>query len=480
MLDPAQSFCGLLCALALACGEDTAATLSFSPCGESECAELEVPLNYSDPMGERLTLAVKRRPATGGQRIGSLLINPGGPGGSAVDFLDVFVSDASPALLARFDIVALDPRGVGKSAPLDCHSSIQQLAALDPSPDSEQEWTSTDAISKAFADECAQKHSEVLPHLGTRNVARDMDQLRVALGEEKLTYVGYSYGTILGATYVDMFPHNVRAAVLDGAVDLSLSALDRALAQAVAFETSLHAYFDWCDAGNDCAWASGSAPADAFTRLSDELDTTSLPTDYDRPLGPGEFLFGILMSLYSGEKNFSSISSALSDAAAGDGSHLLWSADQLIGRNLFDGTYSNSQEVMNAVNCLDSPVPDSAGLRADQARFEESSATFGLPLLTGLFVCAHWPAQPASPLTVPKAAGAPPILVIGTTGDPATPFAWAEALASQLESGVLLAQEGGRHVAYLRSTPCIDETVDAYLLDGKVPEAGKRCGSEPQ
>jgi pimeloyl-ACP methyl ester carboxylesterase len=448
--------------------------LSFRRCGSFECAELKVPLDYADPTGEQITLAVQRRAATGGQRIGSLLINPGGPGGSAIEFLPGYVQGSSSAITSRFDIVAFDPRGVGQSTPLDCHSTIQKLAAVDPSPDSEDEWLDADATAKTFADECAQKHATLLPHLGTPNVARDMDQLRIALGDDKLTYVGFSYGTSIGAHYAELFPQNVRALVLDGALDMSLGPLDISLEQAVGFDEALSTYFAWCGSGSNCGWASGSTPAEAFKRLSDQIDASPLMTN-DRPLGPGEFLFGVIAPLYSGEDGYRALSAALTSAARGDGSQLLSFTDSYLDRKP-DGSYGNIQEANAAVNCVDLPGPDYAGVRAEQPRFEMTSQTFGLAILTGMLVCAHWPVQTEPRMTVPRGTGAAPILVIGTTGDPATPYAWAEALASQLESGVLLTYEGEGHTAYLRGTPCIDDTVDAYLIEGTVPDAGKRCG----
>jgi pimeloyl-ACP methyl ester carboxylesterase len=451
--------------------------LQFRRCESYECAQLKVPLDYADPSGEQISLSVQRRAASGGQRIGSLLINPGGPGGSAIEFLPGFAQGVSSAISQRFDIVAFDPRGVGESTPLDCHSTIQKLAATDPSPDSEDEWTRADAAAKTFADECGQKHSKLLPHLGTPNVARDMDQLRAALGDEKLTYVGFSYGTAIGATYAELFPQRVRALVLDGALDMSLGALDISLEQALGFDKALQSYFAWCGrAGGNCDWTNGSAPAEAFKALSAKVDAQPLmASGGDRPLGPGEFLFGVIAPLYSGEDGYRALSTALGNAARGDGGSLLSFTDNYLNRQP-DGSYGNIQEANAAVNCVDSPGPDYMALRAEEARFAMTSQTFGLATLTGLLVCAHWPVQTPPRMSVPRAAGAAPILIVGTTGDPATPYAWAEALASELESGVLLTYEGEGHTAYLRSVPCIDDAVDAYLIDGKVPDAGKRCG----
>lgn len=445
-------------------------------CGDFECAELKVPLDYADPAGEQISVAVERSVTTSPQRIGSLLINPGGPGASAIDFLHDFVQIASPTIKSHFDIVAFDPRGVGQSTPLDCHSTVEKLAAEDPTPDDDAEWTQSDAVAKTFADECAQKFPKLLPHLGTPDVARDMDQVRTALGEDKLTYLGYSYGTSLGAHYAQLFPQNVRALVLDGALDMSLSSVEISLQQAIGFDKSLQTFFGWCSKNaSSCAWANGGSPAQAFKALSDKVDKGPLRGSNNREVGPGLFLIGVLAPLYSGEDGYRALSSALTAAASGDGSGLLRFADSYLERKQ-DGSYSNVQEANYSVNCLDEPSPDFAGIRAQAPQFQMASETFGLATLTGLLVCAHWPVQTQQhPPASMWGAGAPPILVVGTTGDPATPYAWAEALAKELASGVLITYEGEGHTAYLRSVPCIDDAVEAYLIDGKAPAEGTRC-----
>jgi pimeloyl-ACP methyl ester carboxylesterase len=436
---------------------------------------LKVPLDYAAPSGETIDLAVSRRGARG-QRIGALLINPGGPGGSALDFLASFVNGANAQkLLDRFDIVAFDPRGVGKSTPLDCHSTLQKLIAVDPSPDDEAEWTESDQAAANFAAECGSKYPKLLPHLATPNVARDMDQVRAALGEETISYLGFSYGTAIGAWYAELFPDRVRAMVLDGAVNLQLSNLDLSLEQAIGFEQALASYFAWCgQASGNCSWTGSRTPQDEFARLSAAVDATPLRVQTgDRPVGPGEFLIGVIAPLYGGTSGFRSISSALRAAEGGDGSALLAITDSYLNRRQ-DMSYGNITEANAAVNCLDSPAPSYAMLRAQQMRFSTESPIFGLPLLTGMFLCSHWSVSAVAP-PPPTGKGASPLIVIGTVGDPATPYAWAEALASELESAVLLTFEGEGHTAYGRSGVCIDDAVNAYFLTGKVPAEGTRC-----
>lgn len=446
------------------------ASLSWTRCGRAyECAVLTVPLNYEDPAAGSVELALKRTRATG-LRVGSLLINPGGPGASAVEFLADFVDFAPPVLRQRFDIVAFDPRGVGQSAPLDCHSTIQQVYAVDGSPDSAHEWDALRDSAQTFADECQRKHAKLLPHLGTPNVARDMDRVRAALGEDKLNYLGYSYGTSIGAWYAELFPGRIRTLVLDGAVDLSLGLRDLALQQAKGFELALGNYFAWCERrGSRCAWSGSDAPEAAFAALRARIEGDPLPApDADRDLGPGEFIVGVLYPLYGGEDGWRALSEALELATEGDGSMLVEMVDGYLGRSTLDGSYPNQEETNTAVTCADYPAISADEMMREAPTFESEAPIFGVPSLTETLTCAAWPVHGAARST-PTGKGAPPVLVIGTTGDPATPYGWAEAMAKQLESGVLLTNVGEGHTAFAHGNACIDDTVLAYLIDGQVP-----------
>jgi len=299
--------------------------------------------------------------------------------------------------------------------------------------------------------------------------------VRAALGDEKLNYLGFSYGTALGAWYAELFPQRVRAMVLDGALDLSLSAVELAYAQGKGFDAALASYFAWCGAAaRNCTWTAGSAPAEAFARLEAAVDRLPLTAPgADRPAGPGELALGVIAPLYGGTAGWATLSRALSMAVAGNGSGLVSLSDSYLSRRA-DGSYPNMIEVNQAVNCLDHPVPDTATVRAEAMRFRAAAPRFGMPALTGLLICAHWPVSVPEPAP-PSGRGAPPIIVVGTTGDPATPYAWAEALASQLESGLLLTYEGEGHTAYGRLSTCIDNAVNGYFLTGKVPVDGTRC-----
>lgn len=455
----------------------SAGGIDWRNCGGSfQCATLEVPVDYTKPEGAKLSLALVRLPARDqSKRIGSLLANPGGPGASAIDFVRAWSGILSRDIRDRFDIVTFDPRGVAASSPIVCHDSLQSLVALDPSPDTSAEWEAARRVSKAFADECKARHASTLPYVGTKNVARDMESLRVALGEEKLTYVGYSYGTVIGAVYADMYPQRVRAFVLDGAVDLSLGFEETIATQAVGFERALAAYVADCDARKCAASADGNT-AKAIDDLLAKVENQPLAApSADRVAGPGETLLGIIEPLYS-RFSWNSLTRALSDARKGDGSALVNLADQYLQREP-DGSYPNLIEANSAVNYVDEDCPKDPEAYVSMAeRLAKRAPHFGASAASSGLACAYWPAKP-DPLTVPKAAGAPPIIVIGTTNDPATPYEWSVAMSEQLETGVLLTHRGEGHTIYAQGDSCIDKAVNAYLLDLTAPAAGTSCGN---
>lgn len=464
---------------AAAPGPSTAASLQWARCGgRAECATFAVPLDWSDPARGTIELSVIRYPARKpAERIGVLVANPGGPGGSAVDFMKAWQSLLAPGIRDRFDLVAFDPRGVGESTPILCHDRLQELVAVDPDPDTDAEWREAERVARAFADDCAAAAGRLLPYVGTKNVARDMDALRAALGEEQLTYVGYSYGTTLGAVYADMFPGRVRAFVLDGGTDQSLDYETLAVTQMVGFERALRAYLDDC-AATRCALARQGDPRAAIDRVIAAAEQQPIPAPgADRPAGPGEVQLGIIAALYS-KFTWNQLTQALVRALEGDGTGLVQLTDFYLQRNP-DGSYPNLIEANYAVNSIDSACPkDPLAYRAMADRFAKVAPTFGRSAATSGLVCAYW-AAPPDPLTAPRAAGAPPILVIATTNDPATPYEWGKALSEQLASGVLLTYRGEGHTIYAQGSACVDEVVNAYLLNLAVPAAGAACGDGP-
>jgi pimeloyl-ACP methyl ester carboxylesterase len=429
---------------------------------------MAAPLDYADPQGPSINIALMRRRSPSGKK-GAVLLNPGGPGASAIEFLLDFADQAPAELKSNFDLVAFDPRGVGKSTAVDCHSTLQALYALDPAPTSDEGWRTLIAANKAFGDECKRKAGTLLEHVGTLDAVRDMDRVRAALGEEKLTYLGFSYGTRLGAHYADLFPERVRALVLDGAAPVGLSAIDIGLQQAQGFELALSHYFSWCSADmSRCKWAGKDAPATALARLREAVRSRPVSApNADRPLGPGELAVAISLPMYLGEVGWGYLSDGLDALVAGDGSMLMMLADTYLERN-DDGSYGTMTEAFNAIMCSDQTVSDAAGLRAESARFARAAPTFGLYALTGLLACSEWPVA-GHDLSIPRGVGAPPILVVGTTGDPATPYAWAQTMARTLASGALLTNTGEGHTAYAGGNLCVDAAVNRYLIDLVVP-----------
>ncbi len=453
--------------------------VEWAPCeGEFECATLEVPLDYDDPDGRTIDLAVLKAPAAAPeQRVGSLVVNPGGPGSPGTDYAAQSALVFGDPLLDSFDIVGFDPRGTGESAPVDClgDRALDQYVASDPEPDTAAERRQFVRLSQAMLRGCAARSGPLAAHVSTIEAARDMDVLRAVIGESALSYLGASYGTELGATYAELFPERVGRFVLDGAVDLSLDFRDLALGQADGFETALRAYVENCvETVESCVL--GDSVEEGLTRISDFLDRVDaepLPTATDRQLRVGNAFYGIVLPLYVRDYWFL-LSSALGDAFDGDGSALLQLSDLYNSRDA-NGYTDNSREAFVAISCLDDPsgVPPSR-VPAAMPAFERASPTFGSVFAWGLTGCRGSELTPAEPLEI-DGSGAAPIVVIGTTRDPATPYAWAESLADQLDSGVLVSRDGDGHTGYNKGNDCVDDAVHAYLLDGTVPDDGLSC-----
>ncbi|MFC0644320.1 alpha/beta hydrolase [Cellulomonas phragmiteti] len=453
--------------------------LEWTTCASEQCADATVPLDWDDPEGESITVALRRVPASGGAPVGSLLVNPGGPGRSAIDSLNYFRQIVSREVLASYDLVAFDPRGVQHSSPVTCVDppELDELAAWVP------DWSTDEGIAAAaarngeFGRACLERTGPLLGHVDTASVARDMDVLRAVLGDEALTYLGFSYGTELGATYAALFPERVGRLVLDGALDPTLDSGQVAAGQAAGFESALRAYVTDCQAGPACP-LTGSADAGLtqIARMFERVRANPLPTGTERELTSSLAFSGVAAALYA-QSSWPLLTQALSKAIdAADGSVLLQLADSYYGRSP-DGTYaSNQNEAFSAVLCLDDrPSADPAQMRADAAEIVAVAPTVGQFFAYGGASCAQWPVPQVGSLASYEAPGAAPILVIGTTNDPATPYAWAQSLADLLSSAVLLTFEGEGHTAYGRSNQCVKDAVDAYLLTGEAPADGTTC-----
>ena len=455
--------------------------LSWQPCDKGfECARLYVPFDYSRPAGPRFSLPVVKLPAADpASRVGALVINPGGPGGSGVEYaLGARSGEFTQEVLNRFDIVGFDPRGVGGSLPaVRCMTGPQldTYFAVNGDPANAAQLATVISESKLYAAECARNAAALLPYMGTVNAAKDMDVLRAALGENALTYLGKSYGTYLGASYAQQFPSKVRALVLDGAVDPKASGLQLDVTQAAGFESAFGQFAAWCAGQQGCPL--GNSASGAVAKVAGLLSAatahplTNLLGD-GQPANGAMLQTGIAAALYA-RPEWPLLKSALSGAFGGDGTILVELADSLLERNP-NGTYSNLADAELSVDCVDRAWPRTVpAFAAAAAAAAKAAPLFGASNVWGSLPCAYWPVQPDA-LNI-RAAGAPPILVVGDLHDPATPYQWAVNLSRDLASGVLLGWNGEGHTSYFQGSSCVDSTVDSYLISLHVPRSGTVC-----
>ena len=452
--------------------------LAWSSCTTGfDCTSVVAPLDWADPAAGEIELSVIRQRATSGEAVGSLLTNPGGPGASGVqlirDSIDFAVGEA---LQDRFDVIGFDPRGVGASTAVRCYDPPEMDAYLFDIPADPRDtdgWAAERGEwNAAFAEACEANSDGILPFITTENSARDMDLLRAVLGDTELNYLGYSYGTFLGATYAKLFPDRVGRLVLDGAVDPSISNAAVSATQAVGFESALRAYMADCLAGSECPFRGSvdEAMADLGTLLA-SVDRSPLPASDGRLLGADSLLTAIVAALYS-ESSWSFLTAALEDALQGGADTAFQLADFYYSRQ--DGVYlDNSTEAFRAYNCMDFPL-ESADADAQEARIAAEAPTVA-PYWTGPDACAVWLHPPTGTRAAITAEGAAPIVVVGTTNDPATPYEWSVALADQLASGALVTRVGEGHTGYNKGNACVDAAVEAYFLNGTVPLDGLRC-----
>jgi pimeloyl-ACP methyl ester carboxylesterase len=450
--------------------------------GGFRCAKAEAPEDWSDPTGKRISLALIMRPASG-HRIGTLFTNPGGPGVSGVDFLRSAASSFyDKDLLDSYDLVAWDPRGVGASTAVRCYGTKQLDTFLFADPDlpegSAQLRTDVDGAGAAFGKACLAATGGLLAHVGTADTIQDLDMLRAALGEAKLNYFGFSYGTSIGALYADRFGSHVGRMVLDGAVDPANSAFQESLANTKAFGAALKTYLAHCLRTSGCPFA-GDDVDGAVTRIATmlvDLRASPLRATDGRAVNSVVLRTAIDAALYD-EGSWTTLSQAIAALLRGRPDAVQALADSYVDRGT-KGYTSNLFEAIYAVNCLDKPVTtDPAALAAegrqldaaDPLRAADNDNDLGDP------VCGNWPVKVEGSAHRVTAKGAPPIVVLGTTGDPATPYAWAKSLAGQLPGGVLLSLRGQGHTAYRDGVACINDRVDRFFVSGTVPRA-VTCG----
>ena len=450
--------------------DDSASTTSV------QCGTLEVPFDYNNPSVGTFTLYVKLLPAANPTlRIGSMMVNPGGPGFGGSSLADDASYYFSSDIIDHFDIIAWDPRGTGKSTPaVDCVDDYDQYFGIDSPPDSPEEKQALIDASQAFNDECMDNSGEILPYISTQASATDMNSIRQALGEDKISYFGFSYGSELGATWATMFPQTVRAAVFDGAVDPQATSAQEGMAQAGGFEGQLTTFLAACSKNSTCAFYNGGKAEAAFDSLLLELDTKPLVVTKDRtPVTQGVAFTAVAQAMYS-DSNWPQLEQALADAQQGDGAGLLKLYDDYYQRK-DDGSYGNELEAFLAISCLDDPGATSVKEVEDAVQdFVAAAPRLGANFGYG-YSCALWPVKPATKIDA-TGKGAGPIVVVGTTGDPATPLASTRKMAAALEQGILLVVEANQHTGY-GANECINTAVDSYLIDLTVPVNETTCKS---
>ena len=468
--------------------EEETDTATFS------CAVITVPLDYANPKGETISIAVKKRAATGGHAQGALFINPGGPGDSGVSFAERAGNAFSPDLLNAYDIIGFDPRGVGSSTAITCSSdddsssstaepSTSAGATASPSAGTEasggetyEEWAeSTRQSFQELTEQCA-SHTEpaaLLDHVDTVSAARDLDILRALAGQEKLNYLGFSYGTYLASVYAETFPGNTGRMVLDGAIDPSLSLAEQGLGQAKGFEQALRTYVDYCQNSTGCPLSGGTdAGVQQIRDLITSANSTPLATgDPNRTVTGSDIVAALSEYLYTTEQNWEPLNKALDQAINHrDGSAFVASEEQ------DTSSKDDGGGAFQAVTCLDYPVEGDKTTWAAQYEQAKREAPVFADSAVGMdLVCSVWGHNGTRKPTQIHARGAAPILVVGTTGDPATPYAWSKSLAEQLDSGQLLTWEGNGHTAYGGDASCVNDAVDAYLISGTMPKKGLTC-----
>jgi pimeloyl-ACP methyl ester carboxylesterase len=458
---------------------DAAPTLSWSACGGGfQCATLSVPLDDAQPAGPTVGLAVIRHPAGDpAHRIGSLVVNPGGPGGSGVDFVRAVADTYPPALLRRFDLVGFDPRGSGRSDPVRCGDTIDPLFDAPFAPSDDAERAALVAAVRQVAAACEVQSGALLAHVSTQDTARDLDRLRAALGDNTISFVGGSYGSYLGTVYATFFPSRVRAFVLDGAVDPTQDATASTLAQARGFEQALDDFLADCSARTSCAFHHGGHAAAAYDALRDRSARVSIPAAHadGRAVNETRFDAGVIETLYGGRASWPALADALAAADRGNAAKLLAQADAFIGRT-GNGGDDDALDSFWAISCLDGPVTPTLTAAAQvETQAAKAAPRLGAFVANNSLICSVWPVPPVAAPPALDAAGAPALLVIGNTRDPATPLAAAKGLTGELSRARLLVVDDEAHTAFATANSCVDAVVTRYLVDRVLPRAGTRC-----
>lgn len=456
--------------------------VEFEECGDRLfCADVDVPMNWSDPDSEPISIATVFRLADSNPK-GFILFNPGGPGASGYDWVKESAEFlGTKDLRSDWNLLGFDPRGVGRSSAVECLSDgeydefLYGVSSFEIG--SEEDIAVARDATADFAAKCLEKTGALLEFVDTVSAARDMDVLRAVIGESKLNFLGYSYGSFLGTTYATLFPERVGRFVLDGAIDPTVSDDEQTLFQLEAFESSLTAFLEDCDRFEDCPF-SGNVSADLISvqQLLASIEKQPLATSSGRELTIWAAVTGLIMTLYS-DRYWPELSSAFSEAYAGSGDRFLFLADFYNDRGA-DGRYQTNLIAANyAISCLDSSAsPSMFTIEAQNKRLLEAAPVLGRYWQFGGLRCGSWPFPEAEKPSDYSAAGAPTILVIGTTGDPATPYSQAQSLANDiLKDGFLMTYNGEGHTIYGNQVKCIDQVVDRFFLTGELPATDPNC-----
>ena len=458
-------------------------SMTWTSCeGELQCASFEAPLNYAEPAGPAVMIKLLKSAAKDPtKRIGALVANPGGPGGSGYEFAQYAGGTISPSVMAAYDVIGFDPRGVARSTPIRCLDGPQtdQFLSTVGAPANAAQQQQVEQVSKGLGENCQRLSPGLTPNVGTIAAARDMDVLRHLLGEEKLNFLGISYGTFLGLTYADLFSDRVGRFVLDGVIDPALSSSEVARGQADGFQVALDRFIADCPKHQDCPLPGDKGAG--LTKINSwltEIATSPIRAEPDRPLNRPLAVNGIISSLYDEGEGWPQLRVALAAGVQGNGKPMLEMVDSFTGRQP-DGSYrDNAIDALYAVTCLDRPDrADAAATQALASDWARTASTFGPELAWGNLPCAMWPA-PATldphPVTVSTSL---PVILVGTRYDPATPYAWADAVSKQLPNNRLLTYEDDGHTGY-GDNSCVNDAVDEFLISEQPPSAGATCASE--
>lgn len=464
----------------------TVSSLAWSTCAKTfRCSVLSVPANYENPKQGNLSISVIELPAKSASPIGDIVFNPGGPGASGISFLMGSVQSFPLALRQQFNLVSFDPRGVGASDPVNCTNAFGEraLIALNPAPTTIAEINQVVAGARSYVGSCKRETPpNILDNVSTLDTVRDLDRLRAALGESQLNYFGFSYGTYIGELYVKLFPKNIRTMVLDGVVDPALSTTASDQQQAVGFERDLEDFYNWCPTNTTCNHELPRGAKPTLTNLLAHFANGETIKGQLAPLygGTVTVTYGVLLtaigaSLYSNQQ-WPDLAKAIANAQHGDGELLAAIAYSYAGLQQ-NGTYTNMTAANTATNCEDNRAPSTIAQYESLAQqMAKAAPVFGASEAWGTIACTYWPVKPVSRPAPVVNHGKSEILVIGSTGDPATPYAGAQRVAKELRNAELLTRTGTGHTAYLFSS-CIRNWADAYFVDTSLPPVGTVCPS---